>query len=47
MTGDTMTHVKTAKFRIATLIGLGASMLAAAAIPLASSPFVAGWVWIR
>ncbi len=42
-----MTETHTAKLRIAAIATLGASLLAAALPALASSPLLAGWVWIR
>lgn len=45
--GHTVTHVTNTKFRIAALVALGTSLLTAAVPAVASSPFVAGWIWIR
>jgi len=42
-----MTHVTHTRIRLAALITLGTSLLAAAVPALAASPFVASWVWIR
>jgi hypothetical protein len=42
-----MTHAANTRTRVAALIALGTSLLAAAVPAMASSPFVASWVWIR
>lgn len=42
-----MSHVTNTRIRIAALVALGTSLLAAAVPAMASSPFVAGWIWIR
>lgn len=41
-----MTHVHAGKLRIAAALTIGLSLLAAAAPTLATSPFLASWVWI-
>ena len=42
-----MTHVTNTRIRLAALVALGTSLLAAAIPAMAASPFVASWVWIR
>lgn len=42
-----MSQTTTAKLRIAAVATLGASLIAATLPALASSPLLAGWVWIR